>query len=209
MKKNMLRFLLFGVSSFFGFLLFSKLSIPVYPGGPFHGVSRDASGMVVNRVGPVADMVETIALVARSDVQRIEDGESAQLHAALRLDDGTITRLRTQEVEWTSESSSLSIADGLATAGDIRDRARVAVVANAGGYSATVYLRLLPGQAPEDAVQGLELPKPLADAIDLQLPGWKRSDWFGTFYSSGNNWILHSQHGWLYAAGGDAASAWL
>ncbi len=85
-------------------------------GGPFHGVSRDISGAIVNRVGPLADLAETVSLTAGSSRSKIMDGESSQLQAAIRLDDGTITKLLPQDVQWSSESASLLIADGFATA---------------------------------------------------------------------------------------------
>lgn len=178
-------------------------------GGPFHGVSHDLSGAIINRVGPDADLVETVSLAAGTSQATILDGESTQLQAALRLDDGTITKLLPQEVEWSTESANLSIVDGFATAKEVSHRSRVAVFATAGGFSATVFIRLAPGQSPEDALGDLDLPKALSDAMDTEMPGWKNSHWFGSFYKGDNNWIHHAQHGWLYAAGGDASSAWL
>ena len=178
-------------------------------GGPFHGVSRDMSGSIVNRVGPLADLAETVSLTAGSSRSKITDGESSQLQAALRLDDGTITKLLPQDVQWSSESASLLIADGFATADQVSENARVAVLATADGFSATLFIRLVPGQSPEDAVVAGDLPLSLASAVNSSMPGWKNSNWFGSFYTVGNNWIHHAQHGWLYAAGGDATSAWL
>ena len=192
-----------------GLTVLAEIENTGFLGGPFHGVSQDATGSVVNRVGPIADLVETLDLFTHSTSRNLEDGESANLQAALRLDDGTITQLNPREVKWSTESSNLLIADGLATAKDIGERARVAVVASADGFSATIFLRLKPGQAPAETVEEIELPGALADAVDLDLPGWKKSNWFGTFYQGGNNWIHHTRHGWLFAAGGDASSAWL
>jgi len=196
-------------SSTLGFSVHAEIENNGFLGGPFHGVSRDATGSVVNRVGLVADLVETLGLVTHSTPRNLEDGESANLQATLRLDDGTITQLNPKGVKWSTESSNLLIADGLATAKDVGERVRVAIVASVDGFSATIFLRLKPGQAPAEAVKELELPGALAHAVDLELPGWKESNWFGTFYHGENNWIHHTQHGWLYAAGGDASSAWL
>ena len=196
-------------SSTLGFSVHAEIENNGFLGGPFHGVSRDATGSVVNRVGLVADLVETLGLVTHSTPRNLEDGESANLQATLRLDDGTITQLNPEGVKWSTESSNLLIADGLATAKDVGERVRVAIVASVDGFSATIFLRLKPGQAPAEAVKELELPGALAHAVDLELPGWKESNWFGTFYHGENNWIHHTQHGWLYAAGGDASSAWL
>lgn len=194
---------------FFAVSTLAEIQHTGFLGGPFHGVSRDASGKIVNQAGPTADLVDTIGLVANVDISGIVEGESAHLQAALRLDDGTITRLNPLDVEWSSESDQLSITDGLVTARNVAQRTKVAILASADGYSATVFLRLKPGQTPEDAVDQLELPQALANAVDLELPGWQQSEWFGTFYKGENNWIHHAQHGWLYAAGGDESSAWL
>ena len=200
-------FFLLGMS--FSLSLNAEIQHSGFLGGPFHGVSRDVSGSIVNRVGTAADLVDTIGLVAHSDLRSIEDGESAHLQAALRLDDGTITKINARDVQWSTESDKLSIADGLATARNVGKRTRVAILASTDGYSATIFVRLKPGQTPVDAVDQFELPRALANAVDLELPGWKKSDWFGSFYKGENNWIHHAQHGWLYAAGGDTTSAWL
>ena len=155
---------------FFAVSTLAEIQHTGFLGGPFHGVSRDASGKIVNQAGPTADLVDTIGLVANVDISGIVEGESAHLQAALRLDDGTITRLNPLDVEWSSESDQLSITDGLVTARNVAQRTKVAILASADGYSATVFLRLKPGQTPEDAVDQLELPQALANAVDLELP---------------------------------------
>ncbi len=38
--------------------------------------------------------------------------------------------------------------------------------------------------------------------------GWYALDWFGYFYSAGNNWIYHIELGWVYCSGTDATSIW-
>ena len=110
-------FFLLGMS--FTLSLNAEIQHSGFLGGPFHGVSRDVSGSIVNRVGTAADLVDTIGLVAHSDLRSIEDGESAHLQAALRLDDGTITKINARDVQWSTESDKLSIADGLATARNV------------------------------------------------------------------------------------------
>ena len=164
-------FFLLGMS--FTLSLNAEIQHSGFLGGPFHGVSRDVSGSIVNRVGTAADLVDTIGLVAHSDLRSIEDGESAHLQAALRLDDGTITKINARDVQWSTESDKLSIADGLATARNVGKRTRVAILASTDRYSATIFVRLKPGQTPVDAVDQFELPRALANAVDLELPGWK------------------------------------
>ena len=57
-------FFLLGMS--FTLYLNAEIQHSGFLGGPFHGVSRDVSGGIVNRVGTFADLVETIGLVAHS-----------------------------------------------------------------------------------------------------------------------------------------------
>jgi hypothetical protein len=209
MKPFILPYLLPVITVCISASAYAEIEHSGFLGGPFHGVSRNVSGAIVNRVGPLADLAETVSLTAGSSRSKITDGESSQLQAALRLDDGTITKLLPQDVQWSSESASLLIADGFATADQVSENARVAVLATADGFSATLFIRLVPGQSSEDAVVVGELPLSLASAVNSNMPGWKNSNWFGSFYTVGNNWIHHAQQGWLYAAGGDATSAWL
>ena len=44
-------------------------------------------------------------------------------------------------------------------------------------------------------------------AVDLG-GGWRWSSWFGFFAESGNDWIFHLQHGWMYCAGINSESIW-
>lgn len=39
--------------------------------------------------------------------------------------------------------------------------------------------------------------------------GWKRLDWFGTFYDATGGWIYHLEHGWVYCIGATTADMWL
>ena len=57
-------FFLLGMS--FTLSLNAEIQHSGFLGGPFHGVSRDVSGSIVNRVGTAADLVDTIGLVAHS-----------------------------------------------------------------------------------------------------------------------------------------------
>ena len=101
------------------------------------------------------------------------------------------------------ESDQLSITNGLVTARNVAQRTKVAILASADGYSATVFLRLKPGQTPEDAVGQLELPQALASKWIWNSLVGNNQNGLVPFYKGENNWIHHAQHGWLYAAGGD------
>jgi hypothetical protein len=48
---------------------------------------------------------------------------------------------------------------------------------------------------------------PWCDAAELG-GGWKRTDWFGTFWDSGAGWIYHAEHGWMYPVGSTPAQLW-
>lgn len=178
-------------------------------GGPFHGVSSDSSGSIVNQVGPIVDLVETVGMVAQSEKSSLSNNESTSIDAFLRLDDGTMTELRETRVEWSEEHPELFIANGFASTKEISKRARISISAVSGGFSTKLFLRLVPGQSIEEAVEEAQLPKVLANAVDLQVNGWRQSNWFGTFYTGEDNWIHHQHHGWMYATTGDPGSIWL
>ena len=178
-------------------------------GGPFHGVSTDSSGSIVNRVGPIVDLVDTLGLSVQSEKSKLTDGESSIVRGFLRLDDGTMTALSPSEIKWSVDHPELFLADGFATAREISKRVRVSLSAESGGHSAKLYLRLVPGQTIEELIEKAELPKVLESAVDLQVANWKQSNWFGSFYTGENNWIHHQHHGWMYATTGDTGSIWL
>ncbi len=178
-------------------------------GGPFLGVSSDSSGSVVNQVGPIVDLVETVGMVARSEKSSLSNNESTSVDAFLRLDDGTMTELRETTVKWSEEHPELFLANGFAYTKEITKRARISISAVSGGFSTKLFLRLVPGQSIEEAVEEAQLPKVLANAVDLQVDGWKQSNWFGTFYTGEDNWIHHQHHGWMYTVPGNPGSVWL
>ena len=200
--------------SFFSVMFsFSVLQAEVqnegFLGGPFHGISSDSSGSIVNQVGPIVDLVDTLGLSVRTEKSKLSDGESSIVSGFFRLDDGTMTALSPSEIIWSVDHPELFIADGFATAREISNRARVSLSAESGGHSARLYLRLIPGQTIEEVIEKAELPKVLESAVDFQVANWKQSNWFGTFYPGENNWIHHQHHGWMYATAGDPGSIWL
>ena len=179
-------------------------------GGAFTGISTDSSGRVVNQIGPIADFAVPTSLSAKAERNPVFSGESSELRAALRLDDGTITRLADSVVEWSSNSGRISIEGDLATATVISKRARVSVQASAYGFTTVLFIMLKPGENPNSTLEDSDLPLILADAAKLpQQPGWRNSAWFGSFYVAGDKWIHHQHHGWLYSAGSDQNSVWL
>lgn len=178
-------------------------------GGAFTGISTDASGHIVNQVGPIADFAVPTGLSAKAEKNSMFSGESSELRATLRLDDGTVTRLPDSVVQWSSNSERISIAGDLATATVISKRARVSVQASAHGLTAVLFIKLNPGGNPDSALEDSGLPSALADAVKLSQPGWRNSSWFGSFYVAGDKWIHHQNHGWLYSAGSGQNSVWL
>jgi len=38
--------------------------------------------------------------------------------------------------------------------------------------------------------------------------GWRWLSWFGYFAETGNTWIFHLQHGWVYPVGTNSATIW-
>ena len=152
-------------------------------GAPFYGFTSDASGTVANAVGPTADFIQPMRLIARSGDSKVNAGSATQLASSLLLDDGTVTNLPSEEVAWA---------------------VRVTVTATAEGLTAEVRVRLEPNAAPPAPASSL-----IAGSVDHpNAPGWKNSPWFGSFYATENNWLHHSDLGWLYMQEVGDGSLW-
>ena len=194
---------------------FSQIQHQGFFGAAFSGISKDSSGSIVNQVGPIADFAQPVGLSATASKNTLLSGESSPLQAALLLDDGTLTHLPFTAVEWSSASDQVSIeevpAGILAKAKVISKRSRVALQATSQGLTAHLFIRVKPGETPSSALGNARLPSALADSVRLSQPGWKDSNWFGSFYQPNEDvrWILHRHHGWLYSAEADAHSLWL
>lgn len=130
------------------------------------------------------------------------------LRADLVLDDGTVTQLPSSEINWTTQASSVSIENDLATAFQVSKRMIVSMQATAHGFTATFFIRLKPGENASSALAGAGLPA-LSNSINLSQSGWKRSSWFGDYFRGNENWIHHQKHGWLYSVAADGNSLWL
>ena len=188
---------------------FSQIEHQGVLGSSFSGISKDSSGSIVNQVGPIADFAVPTGLSAKAERNPLFSGESSELKATLRLDDGTITRLPDSTVAWSSNSEMLSIAGDIATAKVISKRARVSVQASVHGLTTVLFIRLKPGETPDSALEDSDLPPILSDAVKLSQPGWRNSPWLGSFYVAGDKWIHHQHHGWLYSAQSGQNSVWL
>lgn len=166
-------------------------------GAPFYGFTSDASGAVANAVGPTADFIRPMRLIARSGDSKILAGSATQLASSLLLDDGTVTNLPSEEVAWAVDTALATVSQsGLLTATQVTDRVRVTVTATAEGFTAEVRVRLEPNAAAPSAAPASSL---IAGSVDdPNAPGWKNSPWFGSFYATENSWLHHADLGWLY-----------
>ena len=178
-------------------------------GGPFHGIARDDTGEVVNQVGAFADFAVPTGIIGSSSESELHPKQKSTLSAHLRLDDGTLTLLKAEDLDWSTKSSQISIADGFAQATQVTKKARVAINLSAEGYSTRIFIRLDPGQSISEAIKSSGLTRALAQSTPVEgAEGWLTSPWFGTFYDAGKNWIMHENYGWLYVPVSDNPSLW-
>jgi hypothetical protein len=168
-------------------------------GGSFHGINRDASGQVLNQVGAFADFAVPSGIVGKAGKSTLSSKEKSALSAYLRLDDGTLTVLQPNELEWSTSSTDISIADGFAETTQVTDKARVSINLSAEGFTTRVYIRLDPGETIADALSNSGLHQALSQSTQVGgAEGWLDSSWFGKYYNAGNNWIMHENYGWIY-----------
>jgi hypothetical protein len=173
-------------------------------GAPFYGFTSDASGAVANAVGPTADFIRPMRLIARSGDSKVAAGSATQLASSLLLDDGTVTNLPSEEVAWAVDTALATVSQsGLLTATQVTDRVRVTVTATAEGLTAEVRVRLEPNAAPS-----LQIPTALAASTQV-AGGWRASTWFGNFYATENSWLHHADLGWLYMQQVGDGSLWM
>ena len=178
-------------------------------GGPFHGVGRDSSGQVLNQVGAFADFAVPTGIIGEASKLTLSSQEKSALSAYLRLDDGTLTALNPSELEWSTNSSDLSIADGFAQTTQVTEKARVSINLSAEGFTTRVFIRLDPGESIAAAMASSGLTRALAQSTPIDgAVGWLSSPWFGKFYNAGNNWIMHDNYGWVYVPVINNANLW-
>ena len=178
-------------------------------GGPFHGIGRDSTGHIVNQVGAFADFVVTSGIIGESDRRTLSADQNSSLSAYLRLDDGTLTLLRADELEWSTGSTAISLEEGIAHATQVTKKARVSINLSAKGYTTRIFIRLDPGETAPEAIQNSGLTRALAQSTPMEgAEGWFSSPWFGNFYNSGNSWIMHQNHGWLYVPAMENTNLW-
>jgi hypothetical protein len=178
-------------------------------GGPFHGIGRDASGQVLNQVGAYADFAVPTGIIGEAGKRTLSSKDKTALTAYLRLDDGTLTVLQPNELEWSSSSSDISIADGFAETTQVTDKARVSLNLSAEGFTTRVFIRLDPGESIADAMANSGLARALAQSTPVEgAEGWFSSPWFGNFYNAGNNWIMHENYGWVHVPVTNTPNLW-
>ena len=177
-------------------------------GAPFYGLTSDASGAVANAVGPTADFIRPMRLIARSGDSQVNAGSATQLASSLLLDDGTVTNLPSEEVAWAVDTALATVSQsGLLTATQVTDRVRVTVSATAEGLTAEVRVRLEPHTAAVPAGPASSL---IAGSVDVpSAPGWRNSPWFGSFYATDKSWLHHADLGWLYMQEVGDGSLWM
>lgn len=164
-------------------------------GAAFHGFSADASGAVRNAVGPTARFIEPLSLVARSSSSKVTAGSATQLAADLLLDDGTVSHLPAEEVAWAVDAALATInSSGSLTAAQVTERVKVLVTATAEGLTAQVVVRI----QPDASSGGSQVPASLSEGSFDLGGGWRKTPWYGAYFLTQSNWMLHADHGWLY-----------
>ena len=189
--------------------LFSEVQNEGILGAPFYTTNYDVSGSIQNQVGPFAEFAVSSGLAAQPEVTTLLPGEKSKLSATLKLDDGTLTRLPSTDVTWSSTSTNISIADDFVTAKEISRNARISISANAEGYDAVLYIRLEAGSPVIDSDPNTNIPNALSLSTDLAQAGWKNSQWLGNYYDAENQWIHHVDHGWFFTSSSSENSLWL
>ena len=178
-------------------------------GGPFHGISRDASGQVLNQVGAFAEFTVPTGIVGESGKHTLSSKDKTALSAYLRLDDGTLTVLKSSELEWSTTSTDISIANGFAETTQVTEKARVSINLSAEGFTTRIFIRMDPGESMAEAMANSGLSRALAQSTPVEgANGWLSSPWFGKFYNAGNNWIMHQNHGWIYVPVTNTPNLW-
>jgi len=189
--------------------LFSEVQNEGIIGAPFYSTNYDVTGSIQNQAGPFAEFAVSSGLIVQPEFSTLLPGEKSKLSASLQLDDGTLTRLPTTDVTWSSISSNISIADDFVTAKEISRNTRISISANAEGFNAVLYIRLKAGIPVVDSVSNTNTSNALSLSTDLAQTGWKNSQWLGNYYDAENQWIHHVDHGWFFTSSMDANSIWL
>lgn len=207
--KNLNCFPIVFFFAFFHSIIFGAIENQGVIGGPFHGIGRDASGQVLNQVGAYADFAVPTGIIGEAGKRTLSSKDKTALSAYLRLDDGTLTILQPNELEWSSSSSDISIADGFAETTQVTDKARVSLSLSAEGFTTRVYIRLDPGESITEAMANSGLTRALAQSAPVEgAEGWFSSPWFGNFYNAGNNWIMHENYGWVHIPVTNTPNLW-
>ena len=85
-------------------------------GDTFHGINRHSPSSIVNQVGLTNQLIVPDELVVMSELSSLYPGDTSQLEASIRYDDGSLSPLSQSEISWESASPDLIIQNGFASA---------------------------------------------------------------------------------------------
>jgi hypothetical protein len=179
-----------------------------YIGGPIHGMNHDDTKRVSNQTGHFVNLVSLKSVHLNIPKNRIESGASFSLNSSLLWDDQSVDDLPYSLADWGSSDKSLVFQNGKVKVPETSERISVNLVVKSHGMEASTVLYVLADEYLAEKLKKSNLPVALKDSVDLEYEGWKSSDWIGTYYDSGNGWIFHLDHGWLYIVEADASSVW-
>jgi len=203
------------ISSVLSICFFSFLNAEVshvgFLGDAFHGVYRDSSSLVVNRVGFDGEYTVPSKLIVNSAFPSLYPQERSKLDARIRFDDDSTSIIPSSEVSWLSTNPSLLIGNGFASAKNVDSITRVSINAFSSGLSAILFIRLKPessnistGHDPNQSIENA-----LSDSVNMRQAGWKNSNWFGNYFESDGGWMYHQYHGWLFPITKESSSLWM
>jgi len=179
-------------------------------GDPFFGINRHTSSSTVNQVGFFSQFLTPQKLLLRSEHTTLYTGESSRLDSVIRFDDGTLSSISASDISWSVSDSQISIQNDFAKAEVVSSNTRVLVEGKFGNLKAKVFIRVKSGSSNlinDENV--LKEKSALSDSIDMIQNGWKKSNWFGAYFNSDDNWIYHQHHGWLFSFSNLQNSLWL
>lgn len=192
------------------YALFGQVSNSGSIGDSFYGINRHTGSSVVNNVGFSNSLILPQELFIKSEMASLYAGDKSKLDAGIRFDDGTLTSILHSDVNWNVSSPDVLIENGFLKAKEIDSNTRVSVEATSRGLQATLFIRLRKNVLSSDnSVTSISKNGALSNSTDLNIPGWKKSDWFGAYLSNDDNWIYHQHHGWLFSVSKLPNSLWM
>ena len=179
-------------------------------GDSFYGINRHTVTSVVNNVGFSNSLIIPQELFIKSEMTSLYAGDKSKLDAGIRFDDGTLTSILHSDVNWNVSSPNVLIENGFLKAKEIDSNTRVSIEATSHGLQARLFIRLRKNvSSSNNSVTSNSKNGALSNSTDLNLPGWKKSEWFGAYLSNDDNWIYHQHHGWLFSVSKLPSSLWM